>query len=837
MALQVGELFATLGLQDKEFHKALGGAKSALGGLGSLVGGAVAGAFTALGGAMATGVGLASVYIIDAQESLKKLQASLGLTEQETEKLGNVAEDVFAKAYGESIGEVTDSVRQVQSALQTMNEESIQAVTEGAYVFRDLYGYEINETAWAVKNLTSNFEGLSETDALDILAKGFQEGADYSGELLDTVKEYAPQFSAMGLSAEQMMGILVAGAQNGAWNLDKVGDAMKELTIRTKDGSDTTSEAFKALGLDAQDMASKFAQGGEEGQKAFMATMTALSAMEDPLKRNQAGVALFGTMWEDLEANTVLALQAGMDGLGEYEGAMDSMANTARDTLGNKWTQIWRTFISSFTDEGGAVYDFLNGLSDTVLANLPAMQGTIDSVMNGIKSAFDMSGAMGMLQTAWNAIQSVFGTIGAFITEHKDTIVNIFTGLWGMVQSIWSGLWSGIQAIVEEILPPILEFIMMVFGEIVTWWQENGARIMDAVSKVFNFILIIVQAILPIVLAIVTSVWENIKGVINGAVNVIVGIIEFFSALFTGNWSGMWEAVKSIVGGAVEFIWNLIQLMFIKNIWSGIKGLFTSLKPEISAAWEFIKGIFTGATTNITSTIAGWGSNMWGFIKGIMTNIQGTISGVWNAIMNGIRSILGGLLDVVKTPFDKVRSWLSGFSLEDIGRNIINGLINGMGSMAGAVVDKVKSIAKSISDGIKGFFGIHSPSKLTEGYGINIGQGLNLGLDSMRKTVARTAERIAEATDGGLQGMMSGQMNALTIPDVGVTSNGMAVARANRIATTPTQTTKDQQQQGMGNQTINLEATLVLGGREYKTFVKDISTEQEHQKKRGERFK
>lgn len=835
MALQVGELFATLGLQDKEFHKALGGARGALSSLGKLAGGTIAGAFTALGGAMSTGIGMGVTHVVNAEESLKKLQASLGLTKQETEKLGNVAEDIFAKAYGESIGEVTDSVRQVQSALQTMNEESIQAVTEGAYVFRDLYGYEINETAWAVKNLTSNFEGLSETDALDILAKGFQEGADYSGELLDTIKEYAPQFSAMGLSAEQMMGILVAGAQNGAWNLDKVGDAIKEFQIRAQDGSKTTSDALTALGFNAEEMGTKIAQGGKEGQEAFMAIMTALSSMEDPLKRNQLGVALFGTQWEDLGEDTVLALQKGMKGMGDYEGAMENMANTANDTLGNKWTQIWRTFVSSFTDEGGAVYDFLNDLSGTILSNLPAIQGAMDSVMGGIKSAFDMSGAMNMLQTAWSTIQTVFDTIGAFITKHKDTIIDIFTGLWEMIQSIWTGLWSGIQAVVEEILPPILEFIMTVVGDIVDWWQENGDRIMEAISNLFNFILTVIQAVLPIVLAIVTSVWENIKGVINGAVNVIVGIIEFFSALFTGDWSGMWEAVKSIVGGAVEFIWNFIQLMFIKNIWGGIKGLFTKLKTEIGTAWEFIKGIFTGATTKITSTITGWGSKIWGFIRGVMTNIRGTISSVWNAIMGVIKSVLGGLLNIVKSPFNKVKSWLSGFSLRDVGRNIIKGLINGIGSMAGAVVDKVKGIAKSISKTIKKHFGIHSPSKLTKGYGKNIGQGLNIGLDSMRKTVARTAERVAEATNGGLQDIMPGRVNALTIPDVGVVSNGIAVTRANRVANQTA--TMAEGQQPKDDITLDINATLVLGGREYKAFVKDVTAEQKRQEKRDNKFK
>ena len=63
---------------------------------------------------------------------------------------------------------------------------------------------------------------------MDILTIGFQNGANYSGELLDTMREYSPKFKELGLDADTAMAYLIQGAQNGAFNLDKVGDAMKE---------------------------------------------------------------------------------------------------------------------------------------------------------------------------------------------------------------------------------------------------------------------------------------------------------------------------------------------------------------------------------------------------------------------------------------------------------------------------------------------------------------------------------------------------------------------------------------------------------------------------------
>ena len=71
---------------------------------------------------------------------------------------------------------------------------------------------------------------------------------DYSGELLDSISEYSVQFNKVGLGANDMFAIFQKGAESGAFNLDKVGDAVKEFSIRAIDGSDTTVDGFKKIG-------------------------------------------------------------------------------------------------------------------------------------------------------------------------------------------------------------------------------------------------------------------------------------------------------------------------------------------------------------------------------------------------------------------------------------------------------------------------------------------------------------------------------------------------------------------------------------------------------------
>ena len=132
---------------------------------------------------------------------------------------------------------------------------------------------------------------------MGLIAAGAQNGLDYSGELLDSVSEYSVQFAKLGFSADDMFHIFQRGADSGAWNLDKVGDAIKEFSIRSIDGSKTTKEAFKTLGFSSKEAMSIFAAGGEEAEYAFQVLLKELIAMENQGKRDEVGVALFGTMW------------------------------------------------------------------------------------------------------------------------------------------------------------------------------------------------------------------------------------------------------------------------------------------------------------------------------------------------------------------------------------------------------------------------------------------------------------------------------------------------------------------------------------------------------------
>ncbi|MCM1223585.1 MAG: phage tail tape measure protein, partial [Lachnospiraceae bacterium] len=190
-------------------------------------------------------------------KAMNQLAASTGATGEELEELKEVAKDVFSNNYGESYEDVANAVANVKKQLGDLSNDELQAITESAFALSDVFEYDVAESTRAAKAMVDNF-GISGEYAMELIATGAQNGLDYSGELIDSISEYSVQFAKVGLDADDMFAIFQQGAENGAWNLDKVGDAVKEFSIRSIDGSDTTAAGFAAIGLNADEMARKF---------------------------------------------------------------------------------------------------------------------------------------------------------------------------------------------------------------------------------------------------------------------------------------------------------------------------------------------------------------------------------------------------------------------------------------------------------------------------------------------------------------------------------------------------------------------------------------------------
>lgn len=576
------------------------------------------------------------------QSATGQIAAATGATGAELENLQGVMESVYGNNYGENMQEVADAVATVNQQMKGLSGDELQGVTEGAFALRDVFQYDVAESVRAAEALTKNF-GVSGQEAMNLIAAGSQNGLNFSGELLDTISEYSVQFAKVGIDADQMFQIMQAGADSGAWNLDKVGDAIKEMSIRVVDGSDTTIAAFKTLNMDADAMAQSFAAGGESAQKAFRDTVAALASMEDPVQQNSVGVKLFGTMWEDLGPEVVSQLasitdeayaagdelakmsEVKYDNLGDALKGAGRKIETALMPIANKMTSFLTDILGKIDFEGltEGIENAFSGIVNFLGPIIQPLQEMFSSIFSS-----DLASPAQALMSLQDPMQSIAQFLSPIIEGFSNLVAQTLPLVIEMVQLVADAFFNVLSAL-TPVLAPLQKMAQSIFPILSTVIQEAAAiflnlgqqvfpvfssvaqtvanvvsRILSMVSTLIPPLQQLAQAIFPVLSAVVQQVGTVFVNMVNFAMPIIQGFIEFLmpafqgiltilqnvidfvTNIFTANWSAAWQNVTNIFG----------------TIWGGIVGL---VKAPINAVIGIINSAI-GAINSISVTVPDW---------------------------------------------------------------------------------------------------------------------------------------------------------------------------------------------------------------------------------------
>lgn len=583
-----------------------------------------------------------------------QIQAQIGVTAEEAEKLSGVAQSIWKKGFGENIGEVTNNLALVKQNIQGISDEALPAVTEQALILQKVFGAEVTESTRTAAVMMKNF-GIDSTTAMDLMTVGFQKGGNFSDELLDTMREYSPQFSTMGHSAEDMMNILISGAEAGAWNLDKVGDAVKEFNIRAKDGSKTTAEGFQAIGLDAEQMGAAIAEGGTKGEQAFQATIAALAGMEDPVARNAAGVALFGTQWEDLETDVVAAMASTTNHVNGFEGATAEAGAALEDTFGMRLSSTFRDLQQALLPVGEAMLDFAIGILPQISSAAQTMATWFSSLSPVIQKVIVIIGA---LITILGPLFVVFG----FVLQGIMPIVNGFMTLWSWVSKL-APLFNILRVAFLAITGPVGLIILAVVALIavfVNLWNTSDAF--------RNFFINLWNNILTVL----TSIWNGIMTaaifIFNALKTYFTTVLNSYKLLFTTIWNAIKIVVSTVLNSiksTITTIWNGIKSISV-SVWNGIKSAITTivnaLKGVITNVWNGIKSTISTVANGIKSAVSTVWNNIKSNTSSSFNSIKSTASSVWNGIKNAItkpiesaKTTVLNIIDTIEGAFSRMK--------------------------------------------------------------------------------------------------------------------------------------------------------------------------------------
>ncbi len=166
----------------------------------------------------------------DIDTANRKIQNSLGITAEDAEKFGEVAQKVYINGWSESVEEGADVVILALQNFKDASEQEIDNIVSSAAKLNKLFDADYEQSIQAAETLTKNF-GISSEEAFDVIAAGFQKGLNRSGDFLESITEYSSQFKGAGADVGEFFSIMETGLGSGVLGVDKAADSFKEFTV------------------------------------------------------------------------------------------------------------------------------------------------------------------------------------------------------------------------------------------------------------------------------------------------------------------------------------------------------------------------------------------------------------------------------------------------------------------------------------------------------------------------------------------------------------------------------------------------------------------------------
>ncbi len=688
----------------------------------------------ALGTATIATAGYALNLSTEFDKAFNTLKTQTGASAEEMDSLNESMENIYKSNLGESIEDVAISMATVKTQTKLTGSE-LENTTKHAILMRDVFGFEVNESIRAVNSLMNQF-GITSDEAYTLIAQGAQNGLDQNGDLLDTINEYAVQFKGAGYDAEDMFNMLVNGAESGTWSVDKLGDAVKEYNIRMTDG--TANEYLEKLGLNVDEITSKYAEGGASAQEANNTIVQALKGVENEQERYIIGQGIMGTMWEDLGEEAIYALLDTEGAINKTSDALEDINNTKYDDIGSALQGLGRTLqtdvieplgdelkpvvedaIEYVKDNGPAIKEVLSNIvksvgefvrmvvdnKDTILATISAIGAgflawkvvtIIGSIIGAMKSLITIVKAG---ELAWGALNIVMkANIIGIIIGAITALVAGFIYLWNncdAFREFWLNLWETIKNAVSVAVEAVVTFFSNAWSTIVELWtgaKEWFSGLIDAIVGFFSDAWTKIVEIWSAVVSWFAGIWSGIVEVFSPA-------IEWFSALFTS----IYDTLASIIAVIIELIkgcWTIITTVFGKAYSWFNSTVITPVKNAFSAFWSTISNLASGAWSiiqSVWSAVSGW------FNSTIVTPVSNFFSNMWTKLKEGavgawtgIKSVFSNVTIWFRDKFSE--AWTKVKNIFSTGGKIFTGITEGITSAFKKVVNGIiKGINKVVS--------------------------------------------------------------------------------------------------------------------------------------------
>lgn len=421
--------------------------KSSADNLKSAVGGALkeaGAAATAVGGALTGTV----ISANSEEKALNSLQAQTGLTTEELSKYESVIDEIYKDNFGESQEDIANTLSKIKQVTDEQNPQKLKDMAENLYTLEATFdNFDISETLRGINGLMTNM-GLTADEAFDYIVKGAQNGLNYSGELGDNIAEYSQIWGQAGFDAEQMFSILENGTKNGAYNLDKVNDFVKEFTISLSDGR--IEENLGSFSKGTGEIFKKWKDGKATASDVFYSVISDLRNTKNEQKALTTASTVWSALGEDNAMKVIKSLGNVNKNYKNVKGSMEKIKDIKYDDVEADWASLGRTVQTdvinpigkSLFPEVKKLCKFVENHTDDIIPTLKIVGSLVGGIWVGKKTTAVVSGVQSLIG-AYKSLR--IATETAKISQEglnlaqKSNAIGIIVGLAAtLVGSLWS---------------------------------------------------------------------------------------------------------------------------------------------------------------------------------------------------------------------------------------------------------------------------------------------------------------------------------------------------------------------------------------------------------------
>ncbi|PEW88908.1 DUF2207 domain-containing protein [Bacillus cereus] len=580
-------------------------------------------------GGMAAGGGIATA--IEKAMDMSKLKTKIDITFDVPESSKKSVEEAIrgVTAYGVDAEESLAGVRRQWALNKDISDEANASIVKGAATIAQSYeGIDFTELIQETYEIGSEL-GITQESALGMVDALLKMG--FPPEQLDIIAEYGSQLTRAGFKAEEVQAIMEAGVETGSWNIDNMLDGLKEGRIQLTEFAQGADKALKEA-LDGSGIATEqiekwgaaVAKGGSDGSKAMVEVAKAIEGIEDPVKKNQVGVKVLATMFEDQGQNLTNTLINASEKTVDFQKNQDKLNESIKKMDASPAVK----FQKAMQDLQVALKPVLSVIADVIskvaewISNNPKLAATLTAVAMAIGI---ISGAIMALAPIVMTVMSFFeigalaaaglvagiplliaalAAIGIAIYKNWDDIKNWTIEAWNSIKEYLIELWDGIVQSSSEAWTSFLETMHSFF---------------DPIGQFFS------------------DLWTGIGEICSSTWN---SIVEFFS----GAWASFTEMMHSFFDPIGEFF---------SSLWSGI--------VETASSWW--SSLVTTASELWGTLVQAW-EETWNTILTVLDPIISAVSTVleagWLLIQAGVQIAWAAISQYIIQPIQEAYNWVSG---------------------------------------------------------------------------------------------------------------------------------------------------------------------------------